>query len=297
MKAFLFNPSNQFKDKINVRAFALLILPLFLLVGCGEEIQSYVEQAKAKAAYEKLGDKFTIPNLNLEMIWVEPGTFTMGQHGVVGPEHNVTLSQGFYLGKYEVTQAQYEAVMTGNNDNHNPTPSNFAGNPNHPVERVNFDAVLKFIEILNQKEADQLPLGWSFTLPTDAEWEYACRAGTRSSFSWGEEVGPNDANWDHGNDANKTVDVGSYYPNAWGFYDMHGNLWEWTADSHTKLSDEPQTDPFFDGDTGKKVVRGGAYDAPSGNLRSSIRGRHNPAQAFTNTGFRLSLKYTNTPPL
>ena len=112
----------------------------------------------------------------------------------------------------------------------------------------------------------------------------------------GEEVGPDDANWNHGNDANKTVDVGSYFPNAWGFYDMHGNLWEWTADLYTELSDDPQTDPFIDGDTGKKVVRGGAYDAPSENLRSSIRGSHNPAQAFTNTGFRLSLKYTNQPP-
>ena len=77
------------------------------------------------------------------MIWVEPGTFTMGQVGVVGPEHNVTLTKGFYLGKYEVTQAQYEAVMTGNDEGYNSTPSNFSGNPNHPVERVNFDAVLK----------------------------------------------------------------------------------------------------------------------------------------------------------
>ena len=112
----------------------------------------------------------------------------------------------------------------------------------------------------------------------------------------GEEAGPDDANWNHGNDANKTVDVGNYAPNAWGFYDMHGNLWEWTADIHTELSDEPQTDPFVDGDTGKKVVRGGAYDAPSGNLRSSIRGRHNPSQAFINTGFRLALRYTNKAP-
>ena len=116
------------------------------------------------------------------MIWVEPGTFTMGQVGVVGPEHNVTLTKGFYLGKYEVTQAQYEAVMTGNDEGYNII---FSGNPNHPVERVSFDAVLKFIELLNQKEAHHLAPGWNYALPTDAAWEYACRAGTRSSFSWG----------------------------------------------------------------------------------------------------------------
>ena len=127
---------------------------------------------------------------DLEMIWVEPGTFTMGQVGVVGPEHNVTLTKGFYLGKYEVTQAQYEAVMTGNDEGYNSTPSNFSGNPNHPVERVNFDAVLKFIELLNQKEAHKLSPGWNYALPTDAEWEYACRAGTRSSFSWGKKLVP-----------------------------------------------------------------------------------------------------------
>ena len=118
--------------------------------------------------------------VDLEMIWVEPGTFTMGQNDIsdASPEHNVTLTNGFYLGKYEVTQAQYEAVMSGNTDSLSATPSNFSGTPNRPVEQVSWDDIQKFLIRLNAQEAGNIPEGWVYVLPTEAQWEYACRAGT-----------------------------------------------------------------------------------------------------------------------
>jgi hypothetical protein len=123
---------------------------------------------------------------NLQMLWVEPGTFTMGSptseagHGSNETEHNVTLTKGFYLGKYEVTQAQYEAVMTGNSNSLSATPSEWPNNPNRPVEKVSWDDAQIFLTRLNAAEqtAGRLPAGWSYVLPTESEWEYACRTGT-----------------------------------------------------------------------------------------------------------------------
>ena len=128
-------------------------------------------------------------SVNLEMIWVEPGTFTMGQDGVVTPEHNVTLTKGFYLGKYEVTQAQYAAVMSGNNEGASAMPSYFNGSPNRCVEQVSWDDIQVFLTRLNSQQAGNLPEGWvgMFCLPSvDLQWEYACRAGTNTAYSWGD---------------------------------------------------------------------------------------------------------------
>ena len=128
--------------------------------------------------------------VDLDMIWVEPGTFTMGSptseagRGAYENETQVTLTQGFYLGKYEVTQAQYEAVMTDNNASLSPTPSSYTGS-DRPVERVSWDDIQIFLERLNEQEANNLPPGWAYVLPTEAQWEYACRAGTTNVYFWG----------------------------------------------------------------------------------------------------------------
>ena len=127
--------------------------------------------------------------------WVDPGTFTMGSptsepdRGTDETEHMVTLSSGFYLGKYEVTQEQYEAVMAGNTDGINATPSQWTGSPNLPVEYVSWNKIQTFLNRLNNSEqaAGGLPGGWEYVLPTEAEWEYACRAGTTTAYSWGAE--------------------------------------------------------------------------------------------------------------
>ena len=131
--------------------------------------------------------------VDLEMIWVQPGSFTMGSPTTeVGrnadreTQHEVTLTQGFYLGKYEVTQAQYEAVMTGNTDGLSATPSNWPNNADRPVEKVSWDDIQKFLTRLNAQEAGNIPAGWAYVLPTEAQWEYACRAGTTTAYSWGD---------------------------------------------------------------------------------------------------------------
>ena len=249
---------------------------------------------------------------DLEMIWVEPGTFTMGsptteagRNNTEGweTEHEVTLTQGFYLGKYEVTQAQYEAVMTGNTDSLSATPSQFGGKPDHPVDRVTWNATQVFLERLNEQQADNLPNGWAYALPTEAEWEYACRAGTNTRYSWGDTITLENANWGFSSVANyndgSTTAVGSYAANPWGFYDMHGNLYEWTADAYANYATGAQTDPFNVGTAGSyRIRRGGAWSSTSTHLRSAYRSGTDPNYVNSNNGFRLALRaFKPEPPV
>jgi formylglycine-generating enzyme required for sulfatase activity len=188
---------------------------------------------------------------NLEMIFCPPGTFMMGQEGVATPVHQVTLTNGFYLGKYEVTQAQYETVMTGNSEGLNAKPSQWPNNNDRPVEKVSWNDVQVFLSRLNDMEetAGRLPTGWKYVLPTEAQWEYACRAGTTTAYSWGNDINSSRANynWDGGAttgiDFKQTRDVGMYDPNPWGFFDMHGNVWEWVYDWRADYPSGSQTEP------------------------------------------------------
>ena len=140
-------------------------------------------------------------SVQMEMLWVEPGTFTMGSptteagRGTNETEHNVTLTKGFYLGKYEVTQAQYEAVMTGNTDGLNAKPSNWPNNPNRPVEKVSWADAQVFLTRLNAQQSANIPTGWAYVLPTESQWEYACRAGTTTAYSWGNDINATRANY------------------------------------------------------------------------------------------------------
>jgi formylglycine-generating enzyme required for sulfatase activity len=232
--------------------------------------------------------------VSLEMIWVEPGTFTMGQDGVATPVHEVTLSNGFYLGKYEVTQAQYEAVMTGNTETNSSghvisaTPSEWPNNPNRPVEKVSWDDVQVFLTRLNAQEAGNIPAGWAYVLPTEAQWEYACRAGTTTAYSWGDTITSEDANYN--NTIAQTTDVGQYSANPWGFFDMHGNVWEWTADAGGTYASGAQTDPFNAGAPGSnRVRRGGSWANGGARLRSADRVSDAPSNRNSNLGFRVGL--------
>jgi len=228
----------------------------------------------------------------LEMIWVEPGTFTMGQSDIsnASPEHNVTLTQGFYLGKYEVTQAQYEAVMTGNTDGLSATPSQWPNNPDRPVEKVSWEDIQVFLTRLNAQQAGNIPEGWAYVLPTEAQWEYACRAGTTTAYSWGDSISASDANWNHGADANQTENVGQYSANPWGFFDMHGNVWEWTADWYAAYSSGAQTDPEGPAAGSSRVSRGGSWNYPGTDLRSASRHFHTPSTRLNSFGFRVGFQ-------
>ena len=225
----------------------------------------------------------------LEMLWVEPGTFLMGspgsepQRGNDETQHEVTLTQGYWLGENEVTQALYEEVMGVN-------PSEFKG-PELPVEKVSWDDAVAFIQKLNQRELDagRLPEGFEYSLPTEAQWEYACRAGTTTAYSFGTTITPAQANFkDSG--LGKTTDVGSYPANAWGFHDLHGNVWEWTADWHGNYAAGPVNDPIGPETGSERVLRGGSWNNNAGHVRSAIRPGDSPGYRRFTLGFRLSLQ-------
>ena len=241
----------------------------------------------------------TIPlsnTVSLEMIWIKPGTFTMGSpENELGRsddevQHQVTLTKGYWLGKYEVTQAQYEAV-TGSN------PANFKGS-NRPVENVNWFDAVNFCEKLTEieKAAGRLPEGYEYTLPTEAQWEYACRAGTAAALNSGKNLSDesecsemDEVGWYGYNSDNETHSVGQKMPNAWGLYDMHGNVWEWCLDKYEDYPTSSVTDPV-EPDTGvHRVKRGGSLDLIAGSCRSAYRNSYSPEGRDFIFGFRVAL--------
>jgi formylglycine-generating enzyme required for sulfatase activity len=220
----------------------------------------------------------------LEMVWIPAGTFMMGspddeqdRSGGEGPQHQVTLTQGFYMGIYEVTQAQWEAVM-GNN------PSVYSG-ANRPVEDVSWDDAQAFIAELNTLT------GLTFRLPTEAEWEYACRAGTTTRFYWGDDPSYNEIDdyaWYRDN-TDATHDVGLKLPNAWGLYDMSGNVWEWCADWKGFYPSGSVTDPTGPSSGSERVYRGGSWDYDPQYCRSASRLNDPPDFSINALGFRVVL--------
>jgi formylglycine-generating enzyme required for sulfatase activity len=238
-------------------------------------------------------------SVQLQMLWVEPGTFTMGspttetgRQADREDEHNVSLTQGFYLGKYEVTQAQYEAVMTGNSDGLSATPSQWPNNPNRPVEKVSWADAQIFLTRLNAQQSANIPTGWAYVLPTESQWEYACRAGTTTAYSWGNTITSSNANWNHGADPNQTVDVGQFSANPWGFFDMHGNVWEWTADWYQAAypTGNPVVNPTGPASGSHRVLRGGSWNYVGTGLRSARRDYYTPSSRSTNIGFRVGFQ-------
>jgi formylglycine-generating enzyme required for sulfatase activity len=239
----------------------------------------------------------------MDMIWVPSGTFTMGSPTTEAgrqsdreDEHNVSLTKGFYLGKYEVTQAQYIAV-TGTN----PSEFNATGNGNRPVEKVNWTEAVAFCNLLTNQEqaAGRLPAGWAYVLPTESQWEYACRAGTTTAYSWGTTIASSNANynWDgeanDGNDFKQTRDVGQYAANPWGFFDMHGNVWEWTADWYQAAypSGNPVVDPSGPASGSGRVRRGGSWNNAVSFLRSAKRSNYPPSgNRLYDIGFRVGFQ-------
>ena len=243
-------------------------------------------------------------SINLEMIWVEPGTFTMGSPTTEADrqadredEHNVTLTQGFYLSKYEVTQAHYEAVMTGNTETNSTghvisaTPSNWPNNPNRPVEMVSWEDAQVFLIRLNALQSANIPTGWAYVLPTESQWEYACRAGTTTMYSWGNDINATRANYSLSG-LSQTRDVGYYAANPWGFFDMHGNVWEWTADWYQAAypTGNPVIDPTGPASGSIRVYRGGSWGNGGTNLRSAKRSGDALSARGNGLGFRVGFQ-------
>jgi sulfatase modifying factor 1 len=230
----------------------------------------------------------------IEMVWCPPGKFLMGSpeneegRGEDETQHLVTLTKGFWMAKTETTQGQWETVMWEN-------PSGFSGE-DHPVETASWDDVQGWLEKMNEKTP--LPSGWKWDLPTEAQWEYACRAGTEKVFSFGNVLDGTQANcngnYPYGTTATgpyleTTTDVGSYAANAWGLHDMHGNVWEWCADGYGDYEDGPVTDPTRAGHGVERVRRGGSWDSNAEYCRSAYRFRGTPDYRIRNLGFRPAL--------
>ncbi len=220
--------------------------------------------------------------------WIEPGTFWMGspvdepeRFDNESPRHEVTLSRGFWLADSACTQALWQAVM-GNN------PSYFKDDPQQPVEQVSWHDVQAFL-----KRLQSLLPGCQVDLPSEAEWEYACRAGTQSPFSFGANINPQQVNYygEKGEYRAKTVPVKSLPANRWGLYEMHGNVDEWCKDGQRTYDEHGQIDPLgpMTGDELPRVLRGGAWNGIARRARSAFRFALRPDFAYL-VGFRFCLR-------
>jgi formylglycine-generating enzyme required for sulfatase activity len=234
-----------------------------------------------------------LPGVEMKFVWIPPGSFRMGSPATErdrgddeGPQHEVTIRSGFWLGRCEMTQATYRAVMGQN-------PSMFKGDW-LPVENVSWNDARAFIGKLNAPVR-----GTPYRLPTEAEWEYACRAGTTTAFNTGNCINSDQANYDgeqpyagcyNGRDRGAPVNTGSFIGNVWGLYDMHGNVCEWCADRYDARYYEvsPAVDPVgpSGGDPGR-VHRGGGWSGDGDSCRSARRNGNNPDKRSGHIGFRL----------
>ena len=234
------------------------------------------------------------PTPGPRFVWLPAGQFTMGSPATEvdrgsdeGPQTRVTLTRGFYLGRYEVTQGEYLSVIGSN-------PSYFTGDTNRPVEQVNWTEANNYCAQLTVRErtAGRLPAGWAYRLPTEAEWEYASRCGSTNRFSYGDDPGyaqlGNNA-WYNSNSAGASHTVGGKLPNRWGLYDMSGNVWEWCSDWFGTYPGGNVTDPSGAVSGSYRVIRGGGWGHTADRCRSAERYVSGPSNRYYIFGFRLVL--------
>ena len=250
-----------------------------------ETIDSIVTYNYDDVIEDEVGENrtFTVNGVSFTMVAVKGGTFTMGatseQTGAYSdesPTHLVTLSD-YYIGETEVTQELWQAVMGSN-------PSNFTGNLQRPVEKVSWNDCQTFITKLNALT------GETFSLPTEAEWEYAARGGNKAQgylYSGSNTIG--DVAWYTSNSSSTTHPVKTKQPNELGIYDMSGNVWEWCSDWYGSYSSSAQTDPVGPSSGSYRVLRGGSWDYGAAYCRVAPRGSNTPAYVSYYLGLRLSL--------
>ncbi len=228
------------------------------------------------------------------MVFIPPGAFRMGspanevdRASTEGPRTVITISRGFWMGKYEVTQGEYLAVM-GNNPSYN------QGDPDLPVEQITwFDAT----NYCGQRTVRERAVGWiptncAYRLPTEAEWEYACRGWTATRFSFGDDPGYTNLAWYawyRDNSGGRTHPVGQRLPNPWGLYDMHGNVWEMCQDWYGPYPGGIAVDPKGPATGTRLALRSGGLDREAGSARSASRNQQEPAYTNGSIGFRLVL--------
>ncbi|MCU0918535.1 MAG: bifunctional serine/threonine-protein kinase/formylglycine-generating enzyme family protein [Planctomycetes bacterium] len=240
-------------------------------------------RASSGSSRTQAGPSQEITNsIGMKLVWIPPGEFLMGspqseegRFDGEGPQHRVTLTRGFYLGVYEVTQRQWLSVMGRN-------PSGFQGD-DLPVETVSWEEAVEFCRKLSVKE------GVAYRLPTEAEWEYACRAGTTGRYGFGDsDSSLGEYAWYESNSGNQTHAVGQKRPNAWGLHDMHGNVWEWCQDWYGEYASGSVPDPLGPASGGDRVSRGGSWLNGARDCRSAFRAWDTPDDRGSYLGFRLA---------
>jgi formylglycine-generating enzyme required for sulfatase activity len=228
-------------------------------------------------------------SIGMKFAWIPAGTFTMGspkeekERDANETQHKVTLTRGFYMGVHLVTQEQWQEVMGTN-------PSFFKGEKNLPVEQVSWDDCQEFIKKLREKDKKLC------RLPTEAEWEYSCRAGTKTPFHFGETISTDQTNY-NGNFAYgtgkkgvfraKTTPVDTFPANAWGLFDLHGNVWQWCQDWYGDYPPKDVVDPQGPEKGIFRVQRGGSWLGNPGICRSAVRRGNGPDIGFNFSGLRV----------
>jgi formylglycine-generating enzyme required for sulfatase activity len=231
-------------------------------------------------------------SIGMKFVWIPPGTFMMGSpkeekdrqpSGLDETQHKVTLTKGFYMGVYTVTQEQYETVMGKN-------PSHFKGEKNLPVEMVSWDDCQEFIKKLREKDKKL------YRLPSETEWEFCCRAGTKTPFYFGDTISTDQANYNgnyiYGDGKKstyrkKTTTVGSFPANAWALHDMHGNVWQWCQDWSGNYPQEDVVDPQGPEKGKFRLLRGGSWLNGPVACRSAFRSGNEPELRNYSCGCRL----------
>ncbi len=233
------------------------------------------------------GDSIVTNSIGMKLVLIPAGSFEMGSPDsdkdarvFEKPQHRVRITRPFYLGVHEVTQGQYEEV-TGE------TPSGFKGSDDLPVEQVSWNEAIAFCTKLSARER----LMDGYRLPSEAEWEYACRAGSTTRYSFGDDAARlGEFAWYGGNSGNTSHPVGQKRPNAWGLYDMHGNVWEWCSDGYKAeyYKESPPTDPPGASQAADRVNRGGGWRFIPRFCRAADRSSGTPGDRRNGLGFRLA---------
>ncbi|WP_321416946.1 formylglycine-generating enzyme family protein [uncultured Methanomethylovorans sp.] len=258
-------PSDPHKSKIGKKALIFSVLIIIVLAGYG-----------IGAQYREVDYTNSI---GMEFMLIPAGEFVMGSSDT-GLAHEVTIENAYYLGKYEVTQEQWISIMGDN-------PSHIKGD-NNPVESVSWNDVQEFVKRLNAKEGTD-----KYRLPSEAEWEYACRAGTTTRYSFGDADSKlGEYAWYLDNSESTTHPVGQKKPNPWGLYDMYGNVWEWVQDRWHDSYESATTDgsAWEDGSSSFRVLRGGCWSVNAGYCQSAYRNSDDPDYFHNGLGFRFLME-------
>ena len=279
--------ANQLNRRTVRQGFALRTVRLFFLSFAALLALHFTLHAQE----QKVPPKHFTNSIGMKFAWIPPGSFVMGspqaekQRNDSETQHKVTLTKGFYMGVHLVTQEQWQEVMGKN-------PSQLTGDKNLPVDTVAWGDCQAFIKKLQEKDPDKK----AYRLPTEAEWEYACRAGTTTPFHFGDTISTVQANYD-GNFAygagkkgicrGKTTPVDTFPANAWGLHDMHGNLWQWCQDWYGDYPKADVTDPKGPEKADTRVIRGGTWYFGPSLCRSARRDGFSANNRDRYYGFRL----------